>query len=919
MGLLMPLLSLSVLVFGASQQCAGQACDVDDVSMLQGRIHLPREGVMLNDDADELSPPGPGPPRYTLHNVRRPLLTNRTQEPYNREPNKCQSQSPDGRIYLCGEAKNYIRYFKFESLTFYDDGVPKFDDSTWSLWPDHVKDADSHTSTLCWPDWNKPFEVIQGGAHSYTFFIFDDDYRQSVTVVVAHPMTPNATIISVSGGPHERMSFVSNPDNLYNDKLPKYHSFSGDGRLVIGRVPVRNWTMTYQSLPSDAQACAREGWSAPKLLHELPHDADLASRYGVAKFPMKDSTGVPFSRNNKIIGGYAWLDPEARNLWFSGWRVIGEDTHGIEVYMNGGMNQDYSRSRFMSSPMWNFESERTRAQRFPGELHTSGVGSGSNYQLPMSKGHHVLPVFAAWQEFYTEAPLFEEWKAAQFDMLYLTMAPVVVQAADRQCTGPLDYDRCSASKPIINKGQDDMLCDGGSEFCPSVSDIPPLISDISGNFLSGEMRGDAKVQYNWTTRAPNQPQGLGFCMRMNRGAAVVNLTRTPNVRGIASPIPSFTAQLAIHPWSTFDHGTKWALHHPQLELSLRRGQGNWRVNGVQVAAGSFRNHGWTHYAVVFDGVDQSLTSFRNGVQVATVAVQFSEMQLDGSSPLIIGNAVTENFEQWGPTYRGVVDEIRLMSHARSQRNLCKAALGADCGGSISYHPTATQFQLTRQHPQCTPAAMHTFACVSAIHKVCANHVAQLMKAAGSSNDALGALTPPGPPVSMAGALVAMNGNESAQIACSPFADHLSVPVEWRLMNQYDSRCRYLTDHSDESTFCNLAAHVFCEAARPGRNVAQTGLVFEVDARAWVSCFDAEQVLVVNFTTAASTALSPCAQSPGAVACHEAASSACAAEGHDAGVVQKIDATMAEVHCFNAPSVVATANGGRGPFDFRFGS
>ena len=55
--------------------------------------------------------------------------------------------------------------------------------------------------------------------------------------------------------------------------------------------------------------------------------------------------------------------------------------------------------------LWNYESERTAAHRFPGELHTSGVGSGANYQLPMSKGHHVLPMFAAWDEYYAEAPL----------------------------------------------------------------------------------------------------------------------------------------------------------------------------------------------------------------------------------------------------------------------------------------------------------------------------------------------------------------------------------------------------------------------------------------------------------------------------------------------------------------------------------
>lgn len=45
-----------------------------------------------------------------------------------------------------------------------------------------------------------------------------------------------------------------------------------------------------------------------------------------------------------------------------------------------------------------------------GELHTSGVGSGAGYQLPMSKGHHVLPCFAAWDQYYAEPNLYDVWK-----------------------------------------------------------------------------------------------------------------------------------------------------------------------------------------------------------------------------------------------------------------------------------------------------------------------------------------------------------------------------------------------------------------------------------------------------------------------------------------------------------------------------
>ena len=158
--------------------------------------------------------------------------------------------------------------------------------------------------------------------------------------------------------------------------------------------------------------------------------------------------------------------------------------------------------------LWNFESERTAAHRFPGELHTSGVGSGANYQLPMSKGHHVLPMLAAWEEYYAEAgyktngcsppkygqkkpsflgfqssqvELFNAWKSPHWDIVFLPMTGTVWM-------GSAQYE-----------GRDKM------------------IPDLSRNSLPGKMVGNCGTHLNRTTDLPTVPQGVGSSVQFNSG------------------------------------------------------------------------------------------------------------------------------------------------------------------------------------------------------------------------------------------------------------------------------------------------------------------------------------------------------------------------------------------------------------------
>eukprot|EP00435_Cladocopium_sp_Y103_P054289 s1329_g17.t1 len=718
---------------------AGGACAVTKALLQRGRDvrDVAASASMRSDDVASAvaaygtgaaGGPAGGPPRNELWNLQVPLSTDYSvpgiaeDHKHFTDHQKCNSNSPDGRLFFCGENHKYVRYFKFESMTFTDQGLPVFNDSTWSLWKEFLPIWRPWRATLCFPNWKKPFEVLPNGNHLYVMYSTSDQWRSWLNVTIAKPMTPEAEIVDVARGDHEKIANV----------LPRYGTHTGDGLLYIGTNVSKGakGNLVYTALPADGEACGLD-FPPFRPLHELPMDPDglnLPARYPFARRQFKDDLGKPITKEHQ--GTYCWIDPEGRNLWYGGpggvFRVMGEDTGGMEVLIDGGFNQVGSRKRWMSSLLWNFESERTAAHRFPGELHTSGVGSGAKYQLPMSKGHHVLPMFAAWEEYYAEV-------------------------LDRPCSS----------------------------------------TEVTGQSL-------------------------------------------------------------------------WTYHMQWI--------------GQTVHGGNYEQNKWFQVALVFDGVDQTVTSYMNGIEVTTESTSFNTFQLGTEHPLIIGN---ENEDpSVGRGLAGLIDNVRLMAHARSQRNVCKSAFGSQCGGAISYHPTSTQYELSMQIKECSPLTMHTLACSSAIHRVCANLDAMKQKEAGVSNDALGALTPPGPPVSMGGVVVAL-GAETVDVACTPNDHHLSVPVDWWTMEKHNENCTHMTDHSSVAIFCNLASHGFCtEAAAHLNSSLTTGIIFEADARAWVTCFEATAVVTEpNLPGCADLA---------STSCQEEVSALCSTRGHgDGGVLQKV--------------------------------
>lgn len=798
--------------------------------------------------------------------------TNMGQANQFQDHNECHASTPDGRLYLCGEKKKFLRYFKFESMTFTDDGVPIWNDGSWNLWPSQLDMKDMNKAAFCYPDWHRPFEVLSNGDHFYATYVFSSLRRQWVNITVRNPMTREAEVVNVAIGPEE-MVRVQN-----RDQLPQYGFFALDGKIFVG-TDVPWWksgmkNLTYVALPETEAPCSLQ-WPEPRFLHEMHADPDglqLPTRYPVAKYPLVDPYGAAYTAENPVQGMYMWSDQEFRNLWYKGYskyfRVIGEDTGGIEVLLDGAMNIDKGHARYMTSAIWNFESERTPVQRFPGELHTSGVGSGAGYQLPMSKGHHVLPCFAAWDQYYAEPNLYDVWKSPHWDILFLPMTPIM-----------------------------------------TFNDVERFTPDISHHFLTAELLGDATIVTNGTADVPTKVQGVGSSVEVNRkGVVKVELSSATSavpVPGITSPVKAFTAQITARTtWKLKNGQPRWVIHHQDLKMTWFKDEILWTLKDFEVHGGNYEKGTWVHLAMVFDGTDRTISTYNNGELVITVQVPFTTLQL-AASTMLLGHYKTENWDEGldeAAPFR--IDNFRLMAHARSQRNVCKSAMGSQvCDGQISYHPTSSQYELSMQLKECTAASLHTCGCYAAIHRVCANLVAMKQKESGVSNDLLGALTPPGPPVSMAGVPVALNADASmVSVACNPFEAHLSVPVDWRVMTMYNQQCLSTTDHSTPALPCTMAAHIFCKEEMQSPNA--TGIIFEVDARAWITCFETFGVIKLQ-----QNQLQACGEIS-SIGCQFEVAAACRRANFDGGLIQSMTAVEVTVHCFNAPASV-------GVHDFHF--
>ena len=301
---------------------------------------------------------------------------------------------------------------------------------------------------------------------------------------------------------------------------------------------------------------------------------------------------------------------------------------------------------------------------------------------------------------------------------------------------------------------------------------------------------------------------------------------------------------------------------------------------------------WTHVAYSWDGTSGEFREFLNGVETSRdLPSSAIGMMQFASRKLIVGSNPDEN-GSWCNDFVGMLDEVRMYSHARSGRSICLTTYGTQCiTTAIKDAPTMGQYVLSNQDPGCdSPMNAISTPCLRAYHRVCAQvGTSHALSSVTNLWKTIKQLVGFGPPVSLAGYVTATIGNV-AKVSCAPMPQK-SVAVTFGELKQFHSGC--LNDRQAHQTSCLSASHRFCQTIG-----WDTGIIFEVTTRAWITCFQADKIL-----EASDRIRTECGPDQNdSNGCRFQVNALCQDEGYDAGLLNESpQSDDVKVHCFHASS------------------
>jgi hypothetical protein len=802
------------------------------------------------------------------------------------------SSTIDGRIFVGNIREDHAtttttwraRVFRPEALTYDTQGRPVF---TNAFSPGRTVDVRNGENALafCFPNPAQPYTLASGLA-IYQPYLFDSRMfngdnvfrRRPVDLRVSLPFTAQADISSFTTGNLETLTTTTGA--VIRGIEP---TMTSDGRLLIFQGgPLNNGGIDHLMYSYNPTPCAASGWSPPRPLSMMSNDPSAGvRRYPLAWQPLKASTGEAFGTTTSgalVRGAYPWVDHEGRNVVYTavvftdGARreavsLVGADTGWTAYHIDGAINTDRSdiAHLFYSGPMWNLEQERAPAQNFP-----PGSSNETRY-LPVTKHHDVLALFGSNTADYSEVDVGD--LSDPFHLLFLPMNELVTRA------GAYDLTRTP---------------------------------DLSGRFYTGTLTGTAQISPGNAVTLPAsgsvwEPQGKGKALLVPGGGAVtVNLTDpSGTIPGVGAFARGFTVQLAIRPDANINQGCTGNPYRYLLQkvngLDLiyevnNTVQMSFQLNGQRVRLGrspALPVGVWTHLAYTWDGVTGQFNEYVNGVSTGRALPVVTGSFRLGTGALSIGAGVAMNTQTCPATgegsFRGAIDEVRLFSHARSNRSVCLTTYGSDClDDAIKVTPSGGQFGMNQQHPACNGyAALGTQACASSMHRVCAQRGAH-DALANSTNvyQTIQQLIGNRPPISMLGVPAAANATD-VSVACAPI-QHQSLAVTFEELVRKHEGCT--DDRVAQSLSCGAAVHRWCNSLG-----WTTGQIFELTTRPWVGCFNSGLIQDVpkdqlgpasnagNFTSADSKL---------------EVSRWCQARGYGAGVIQELAyGVTAHIHCF----------------------
>ena len=155
-------------------------------------------------------------------------------------------------------------------------------------------------------------------------------YGTEITVTVANPKTPSATISSivpVATAPVKVGPTFNGPNHLLEPMV------TADGHLLVGRIqesPLPTWTDSNGGLvkgrynivysvgdpATNPAPCDVTQWQNLYPIAHAPYDSHMHGTYGLADYPFRDSEGNLIAEQYDIEGTYPWVDRMGRNIFF---------------------------------------------------------------------------------------------------------------------------------------------------------------------------------------------------------------------------------------------------------------------------------------------------------------------------------------------------------------------------------------------------------------------------------------------------------------------------------------------------------------------------------------------------------------------------------------------------------------------------
>ena len=133
-----------------------------------------------------------------------------------------------------------------------------------------------------------------------------------VTVTVSRPKTPDANVASIElRGPPVRSPIRRVPRKAGDVLLEPI--VSGDGRLLFMN---SGDTLIYSVMGESATPCDVRNWKRLDHISKMHGDPKM-KRYGVARYPIRDSENRRVKTGRPVGGAYPWIDREGKNLFFA--------------------------------------------------------------------------------------------------------------------------------------------------------------------------------------------------------------------------------------------------------------------------------------------------------------------------------------------------------------------------------------------------------------------------------------------------------------------------------------------------------------------------------------------------------------------------------------------------------------------------